>query len=452
MLPVGPVNKVNGYSPYNSSCSMAGNDLFINPEGLYIEGLLGKGDISDIPFFNEVRVEYAKVWRFKDGLLRKAFENFLNKGRGRAFDKFCSKQGWWLDDYCLFAALKDRYSKGWQDWPDDIRKRHKRAVRRASEELGERVEYEKFKQYLFSRQWGRLRQYCADRGIRLIGDVPIYVAPDSSDIWANPEYFKLDRDLRPKAVAGVPPDYFSDTGQLWGNPVYDWRRLACDGFKWWLGRIGRTLELFDMVRIDHFRGLVAYWEVAAGARTAKNGKWVDARPKEFFDAVMRAFPKMPLIAEDLGVITPDVVDWIERLGLASMKVLQFAFDDPGVNTHIPHNHIRNCIVYTGTHDNNTTRGWYWRELSRGGKKNLRAYTGGSVTKKNVHEVLMRMAMGSVADCCILPVQDVVGLGEKARFNKPATKRGNWQWRIDEKMLSGRRADKLADMVELFGRC
>ena len=311
---------------------------------------------------------------------------------------------------------------------------------------------QKFLQYVFFQQWNSLRSYCNQRGIQIFGDIPIYVEHDGVDVWTNPELFKLDNGKKPQVVAGVPPDYFSETGQRWGNPIYRWDVLKDTGYAWWIRRLQHNIKLFDLIRIDHFRGFVGYWQVPAGEANAINGRWVEAPAEDFLNALLRRFPQLPIIAEDLGVITPDVREIMHRFELPGMKVLLFAFgDDLPTNPYIPHNLPRNCVLYTGTHDNNTTRGWFEREAAPEIKERLFRYLGREVPAEYIHWELIRLAMMSVANMVIFPMQDILGLGEEARMNRPATSQGNWQWQLSPEQLTPSLAERLLGMTELYGR-
>jgi 4-alpha-glucanotransferase len=325
-------------------------------------------------------------------------------------------------------------------------------LKQLENELHHKIEEEKFLQYLFYQQWLGLKDYCNQRGIQIFGDIPIYVIHDSADVWANPELFDLDDAGYPSAVAGVPPDYFSETGQLWGNPLYRWDRLRETGYAWWITRMAHNARHLDLVRVDHFRGFVGYWEVPAGEDSAINGRWVEAPADDFFNTLLKRFPRLPIIAEDLGVITPDVREIMHRFDLPGMKVLLFAFgDDLATNPYIPHNLPRNCVIYTGTHDNNTVRGWLEREATSETKQRLVQYLGREVSVERIHWELIRVAMMSVADMAIFPMQDILGLGESARMNRPATTQGNWQWQLVPEQLTPALAANLLEITEVYGR-
>jgi len=349
--------------------------------------------------------------------------------------------------------LKRYFKKfDWSRWPEDLRDRKEDAIKKWRGKLNEEISKETFFQYIFFKQWKALKNYCSGKNIRIIGDVPIYVNYDSSDVWANPEIFSLNENKMPAFIAGVPPDYFSSTGQLWGHPVYNWDALKKNSYSWWIKRIEHNINLYCIFRLDHFRGFVGYWEVPAGEKTAVNGRWVKAPAEDFFTELFKKFPSLPLIAEDLGVITQDVKDIMNKFGFPGMKVLLFAFeDDFPTNPYAPHNHVRNCVVYTGTHDNNTVKGWFKKELNSDSKKRLSEYLGLEVSDKTVHWDLIRIAMESVADTAIVPMQDILGLGEKARMNLPASSKGNWQWRVTKRQLSPALIKKLSDMTIIAGR-
>jgi len=369
------------------------------------------------------------------------------------YERFCSENSPWLDNYAFFVALKTHFrGKVWTEWPQEVRERQPEALEALKNQLHGRIEMQRFLQYLFFQQWNSLRSYCNQRGIQIFGDIPIYVEHDGVDVWTNPELFKLDNDKRPQVVAGVPPDYFSETGQRWGNPIYRWDVLKETSYTWWIRRLHHNIKLFDLIRIDHFRGLIGYWEVPAGEANAINGRWVEAPGEDFFNELLKKFPYLPIIAEDLGVITPDVREVMRRFELPGMKVLLFAFGgDLPTNPYIPHNLPRNCVLYTGTHDNNTVKGWFAREATPEIKKRLFHYLGREVPADRIHWELIRLAMMSVANMVIFPMQDILGLGEEARMNRPATSEGNWQWQLIADQLTPAVAENLLEMTEIYGR-
>jgi len=454
ILPLNPTSLLSGNSPYTSTSAFAGNPLLISPDRLLEEGFLTPGDLKKIPPFVDGRVDYGVASDFKRVLLRKAFERFVHDRRGdNGFTTFCKENSYWLDEYALFTAFKE-HSGGtpWCTWPEELRRGGSADRLKWHEELADRILAEKFVQYLFFLQWSALKDYCRKRRIQLFGDVPIYVSYEGADVWANPGIFQLDDDWQPAAVAGVPPDYFSATGQLWGNPVYRWEVLKETGYEWWIQRLSHNLRLFDLIRLDHFRGFVGYWTVPASETTAVNGKWEPAPARHFFSVVAKYFPFFPIIAEDLGLITPDVREVMAEFGFPGMRVLQFAFtDDLSTNPYAPHNHRRNSVIFTGTHDNNTTCGWFQKELDERGRERLLSYLGRRVEETEIHWELIRLAMMSVGNTVIIPMQDILGLGEEARMNVPSVARGNWEWRLQPDQLTAELAGRIAAMTCLYGR-
>lgn len=453
ILPLNPTGLANGNSPYQSVSAFASNPLLISPEIMVRDGFLAQSDLERAFDFPEGRIDYPAVLGYKERLFDLAYDHFKQEGHTHEYEVFCAENSSWLDDFALFLALKTRFpQKVWVQWPQEIRDRQPEVLESLKNELHDAIEKAKFLQYVFFQQWRPLKDYCNQRGVQIFGDIPIYVIHNSVDVWANPELFTLDDERKPSVVAGVPPDYFSETGQLWGNPIYRWDVLQERGYGWWIQRVGHNLKLFDLIRIDHFRGLIGYWEVPAGEPNAMKGRWVEAPAEDFFNALLRRFPQLPIIAEDLGVITPDVREIMHRFELPGMKVLLFAFDeDLPTNPYIPHNLPRKCVLYTGTHDNNTTRGWFEREATPEIKERLFRYMGRGVTAEEIHWELIRLAMMSVANMAIFPVQDILGLGEEARMNRPATTEGNWQWRLSPEQLTPSIADRLREMTELYGR-
>jgi 4-alpha-glucanotransferase len=452
ILPLTKTSIAYGNSPYSSFSAFAGNSLLISPDLLIKDGILSKSDIGSKPGFSVRSVNYDDVSAFKNRMLGKAFQKNRDSMRGdREYNLFCNKNSFWLDDYALFFSLKRRFEKmDWGCWPENLRDRRGGDLRRWRKKLSEEIEMEKFVQYIFFRQWEKLKQYLDNKHLRVIGDMPIYVNYDSSDVWASPDIFRLDKKKTPAYVAGVPPDYFSSTGQLWGHPVYNWGALRDSGYSWWLKRIEHNLRLFHMFRLDHFRGFVAFWEVRASETSAINGRWKKAPAKDFFKTLFEQFPRLPIIAEDLGYITPDVREVMELFGFPGMKVLMFAFSKNLV-MHAPHNYVRNCVVYTGTHDNNTIKAWFENELEPANRKKLSEYIGHMVSNRNVHWQMIRLAMRSVADTVIIPMQDILGLHEYARMNRPASSRGNWEWRLRPEQLSPSLVKRLSRITAIFDR-
>ncbi|MCB2231021.1 4-alpha-glucanotransferase [bacterium] len=453
VLPLNPTNLAHGNSPYSSVSAFAIEPMIISPELLVEYGYLDPEDIADHPPFPDDKVDYETVFAYKRSLLDRAWERFRRGSDRRSFDAFCLEHAAWLDPFVLFLALKDEAGgKVWSDWPGELRNRDTGSIEAAWKRHANACERQKFFQYLVFEQWFNLKNHAAGRGVRIIGDIPIYVNYDSVDVWSNPGIFKLDDNLQPTGVAGVPPDYFSETGQLWGNPVYDWQALRSSGFEWWLRRLGHTLHLFDKVRIDHFRGLASFWEVPFGEKTAVNGEWQEVPSDEFFGAVRERFPDLPIIAEDLGFITEDVIELRDRFGFAGMKLVIFAFgeDNPG-HPYLPHNYIANAVAYTGTHDNNTVRGWLEEEADEEAVLRLSKYVGHAVTTSSVHADMIRLIMVSVAETVIVPMQDLLGLGAEARMNVPSTANGNWTWRVVPEQLVAETLMWLADQTVRFGR-
>ena len=466
VLPLGPTGF--GDSPYACFSTFAGNPLLIDLDALVADGLLRPEDIADVPGCSADRVDFGAVLEWKRPRLAAAAQRFLSGGSPvprSDFDAFCAAQAHWLDDYALFMAVKDHFdakaaAEGVADatwfsyWDRDIRLHEAAALARWGAACAPQIDTYRVWQYLFFRQWDNLKRYANTRRVRILGDVPIYVSADGVDAWANPSLFKLGADGRPSVVAGVPPDYFSETGQLWGNPLYDWERMAEDGFSWWVERFRAVLTLCDTVRIDHFRGFAACWEVPADAETAVGGEWVETPGRELFAAVRGALGDLPLVAEDLGVITPEVEALRDELGLPGLKVLQFAFDPKedgrldAAHPFLPHNYPERCVAYTGTHDNDTTRGWY-DERSDEERHLIRTYAacddGGAVW------ALIRTALASVARYAIVPMQDALNLGTEARMNRPAHASGNWDWRMPAEALHPDLAAALRTLVHIYGR-
>lgn len=456
ILPLNPTDSAHGNSPYNSVSAFANNTILISPECLVQDGFLEKNDIENPPLFPKHTVHYHDVTRYKRQLFCRAHEHFKKNHTNRytyEYERFCRENSNWLEDFALFVALKDHFQgKVWSEWPEEIRDRKPEPLETLRKQLENKIGMEKFLQYLFFHQWSALKNYCNDRNIHLIGDIPIYVCYDSADVWAHPRLFKLDERKQPVSVAGVPPDYFSTTGQRWGNPVYQWDILKETRYAWWIQRIKQNLSLFDMVRIDHFRGFVAYWEVPSSEKTAINGRWTEVPVEDFFTTLFKHFPSLPIIAEDLGTITPDVREIIHRFEFPGMKLLLFAFGwNLSTNPYAPHNHVKNCVVYTGTHDNNTVRGWFENEIPQEDKERLFHYLGREVPGQEIHWELIRLAMMSVANMVIVPMQDVLGLGEESRMNRPSITEGNWLWRLLPEQITPSPVQKFRGMTEIYGR-
>ena len=456
ILPLSPTDPATGNSPYSSRSAFAANPMLIDPEDLVDRGLLSASDLEEDRPPAAGPVDYDAVQAYKHRLLERAFEAFRtgsNAAQREDFERFCREQAGWLRDYVLFVVLKARHGgKAWWDWDRDLAHRDAGALARLEEELEEDLAREQFVQYLFFSQYRRLKKEAKERGVRILGDLPIYVSQDSADVWAHPDLFKLDGRGRPTVVAGVPPDYFSTTGQLWGNPVYDWEGRREAVFAWWTERMAHSLELFDLVRIDHFRGFASYWEVPAHHRTAVHGRWVPGPGPALFEHFQSRFGSLPLVAEDLGTITEDVRDLMAQFQIPGCRVLLFAFgDDMPDNPHRPDNHAENAVVYTGTHDNNTARGWFEEETDHRIRQRLAAALGHDPQADHIAWDLVRLAYSSPARLAMIPVQDILGLGSDARMNKPATAKGNWRWRMGPEDLPPDLAARVKDALSATGR-
>lgn len=452
-FPLGPTGF--GDSPYQCFSAFAGNPLLVSLDLLKKDGLLAAQDLTLEDKFDDENVDYGRVLNFKMPLLKKAFETFKSKNdflENNKFERFIYDNCNWLDDYALYRAVKDYFGgECWVDWEDKgILFRKEESIKEYSKKLADDIKYRKFIQYQFFKQWSELKAYANRNGIKVIGDIPIFVAFDSADAWANPELFLFDEDRKPVQVAGVPPDYFSETGQLWGNPLYNWDIMKENGFQWWIDRIKSNLKLADIIRIDHFRGFAAYWGVPAGEETAINGQWYPSPGKELFTAIKDNLGSLPIIAEDLGIITPDVDELREHFNFPGMKILQFAFTAGVESNHMPHMYQKNLVVYTGTHDNNTTIGWY-KSLNEDDKNLVKNYVNINKKGSDVAWDLIREAMSSVADIALLPAQDLLGLDERARMNTPSVSQGNWQWRYKKGALNKNMTLKLKNMTNLYFR-
>jgi len=453
ILPLNPTDIMCGNSPYFSRSAFAMNPLVIGSDRLVEDGFVLPSDIPAPPQFFPGRIDYDRSAAYKAAIFERAFRRFQASPASGQYRDFCEMNAFWLDDFALFTALKARFvGRAWSAWPEALRDRAPEALREANRDLAEQVEKEKFFQYLSYSQWFSLKSYCNELGIEIIGDLPIYVCYDSADVWVNPHIFKLDDQKLPTAVSGVPPDYFSETGQLWNNPVYRWDVLQKTGYKWWIERMGHTFNCFDRVRIDHFRGLVQYWEIPAGEKTALNGEWQEVPSVHFFKTLIEWFQKFPVIAEDLGYITPDVQEIMDRFQFPGMKVLIFAFgDDDPMHPFLPHTYPKNCVAYTGTHDNNTLRGWFENDTTAEEKKRLFRYLYRVPRAEEIHWEMIRLIMMSVADRVVIPMQDILGLGQEARMNQPAIPLGNWAWRLDPGQITPETEEKLRILTETYGR-
>lgn len=447
ILPLGPTGY--GDSPYQSFSTFAGNPYYIDLELLIEEGLLTKEECDAYDFGdNESYVDYEKVYNARFDVLRKAFKRFDNSTAD--YKAFLERTKQWLDDYALFMAVKNKFDgKSYSEWDEDIKTRQKAAVEKYTQECRDEIDFYKFQQYYFAKQWTELKAYANKNGVEIIGDIPIYVAFDSSDTWANPELFQFDENLQPVAVAGCPPDAFSATGQLWGNPLYRWDYHKETNYEWWVRRIAYCYELYDVVRIDHFRGFDEYYSIPFGDPTAEFGHWEQGPGFDLFKVIKEKLGKKNVIAEDLGFLTDTVIKLVKKTGFPGMKILQFAFDSREESDYLPHNYTNNSIVYTGTHDNDTVVGW-WETCSKNDKAFAKRYLNVKSTK-DIHKALIRACLASVSDTAIIPMQDYLGLGSEARINIPSTLGNNWKWRLKDGQFTEELADEIYDLTKLYYR-
>ena len=450
VLPLNPTGY--GNSPYQGLSATAGNPLFIALNALIPMGLLTRKDLSHRPRFTHKKVDFGKVLPWKMEKLHQAFLNYLDQPSAdlaKLFKSFCRKNKSWLDDYALFMTIKDQQDlQPWDTWPEELRFRDPSALKKFQRENSQAVEEHKFLQFLFFLQWQKVKNYANDHGVQIIGDIPIFVGYDCADTWTNPDLFFFDKEYKPTVVAGVPPDFFSKTGQLWGNPLYDWKKHKKTAYAWWIERIHQTLNLVDIIRLDHFRGFAGYYEIPAGSKTAEKGRWVNGPGKDLFDALYKHFGDLPFIAEDLGVITPDVVELRERYHLPGMRIVQFGFNPVPESGFIPHNFESNTVAYTGTHDNSTALGWY-RSVPKSAQERFRAYTGN--TRETVPHAMIRILWQSVALFAIAPMQDFLNLGDEARMNFPSTLGGNWEWKMESRWNSSKLEKWLLEINQLYDR-
>ena len=456
ILPLGPTGY--GDSPYQSFSTYAGNPYFIDLETLVKEGLLTEAECAEYDFGDQAdSIDYEKIYKSRFKVLKKAYERFRDRMRDghqekAEYERFVSENAFWLDDYSLYMAVKDKNDGvSWNEWDAPLKNRDREALAAAGEELAEEISFYKFQQYEFDRQWKKLHAYANEQGVKIIGDIPIYVAFDSADTWAAPQMFQFDENNEPTGVAGCPPDAFSATGQLWGNPLYDWEYHKNTGYEWWIRRIEHCLKLYDVVRIDHFRGFDEYYSIPYGETTAINGKWMPGPGMDLFRAIEEKLGRPEIIAEDLGFLTPSVLQLLKDSGFPGMKVLQFAFDARESSNYLPHTYPTNCVDYTGTHDNDTTRGWYHAV-----GKYARDFAKEYMCKPRMDEDTLAgdficLAMGSVADLCVIPMQDYLGLGSEARINIPSTLGGNWVWRMKEGQFDEETAEEILRVTRLYGR-
>ena len=452
IFPLGPTGY--GDSPYQSFSSFAGNPYLIDFDLLIEAHLLSEEDLRDVFFGdNEEYIDYGAIYNQKYPLLRKAYENFKssdNHEMKENLEHFKRENASWLNDYSLYISLKNHFNGlPWNEWAHDIKNREHGAMEHYRNELADDIEYHNFIQFLFFKQWGDVKRYANENGIKIIGDIPIFVAADSSDAWANPEIFLFDEERKPVKVAGVPPDYFSATGQLWGNPLYNWQKLKETNYSWWVERVRANLSTCDIIRIDHFRGFEAYWAVPYGDDTAINGQWEPGPGIDLFNAIKSQLGELPIIAEDLGLMTQGVIDLREATGFPGMKILGFAFDSGEENDYLPHTYTKNCVVYTGTHDNDTLIGWF-QKAKEEDRQFARDYLN-SRSDDEIHWDAIRGAWSSVASMAISPVQDFLGLGSEARINTPGVASGNWQWRLKQGVLTDELAEKIAKLTKIYSR-
>ena len=448
ILPLGPTGY--GDSPYQSFSTFAGSPYYISLDALIEEGLLTEEECSSVDFGNDTkRVDYEKIYYTRFELLRKAFER-ANRSDDADYSAFVKENELWLKDYAMYMAVKDSLGGvSWIEWDEEIRLRKPKAMKKYEKELADDTAFYSYQQYLFSKHWSALKEYANKKGIQIVGDIPIYVAFDSADTWAKPELFQLDQKNVPTAVAGCPPDAFSATGQLWGNPLYRWDYHEETGFAWWMQRLAHCFDIYDIVRIDHFRGFDEYWAVPYGDETAENGEWKPGPGYKLFEVMKKTLGNRAVIAEDLGFLTPSVLKLVKKTGYPGMKILQFAFDATGESDYLPHKYPNNCVVYTGTHDNDTVNGW----LATLNKKDL-AFVKKYVNVKRTPELcetLIRTALGSVADTAIIPMQDYLGLGGEARINTPSTLGGNWEWRMERDACTEELSKHMLELAWIYGR-
>ncbi|MBZ0182959.1 MAG: 4-alpha-glucanotransferase [Melioribacteraceae bacterium] len=449
VFPLGPTGY--GDSPYQCFSAFAGNPLLISPDLLAEEGLLSQHDLENIPHSDPNKIDFGQVINYKKELLVKAFENYKHKNEN-GFNDFCEINKNWLDDFALFMAVKD-YHNGilWTEWSEDIAFRKKGAVEAWTKKLEEKIFFQKFIQYKFFMQWGAVKDYANSKGIKIMGDLPIFIAYDSSDLWANKDLFTVDEHGKLETVAGVPPDYFSETGQLWGNPLYKWEVMKKHHFRWWKDRFKQMYELVDIVRIDHFRGFDAFWEIPGDAPTAQTGKWVDAPGRELFKEIKKELGDVPIVAEDLGVITESVEELRDMFEFPGMKILQFGFGPNGDNGFLPHNHVKNCVVYSGSHDNDTTKGFFENErrMNSGIYEWTQKYL--NYYGEDIVFAVIKAAYASVANTTVIPLQDMLNLGTEARMNFPGKLGGNWTWRFTWEQITEDLASVYAEMVDMYDR-
>ncbi len=452
ILPLNPTSAEYGNSPYQALSAFAGNTLLLSPELFVEDRLLSEADIEKLRLRSR-RVDFEAVAAKKKIMLRKAYSKFVQKGENssQAFKEFCSRNSSWLDDYSLYLALRDYSNLPWYEWPSHLRGRDPSFLAQKRAKLEKCISKEKFAQFQFERQWDLLKRYCQAKAVQIMGDLSFYVAYDSADVWSHSELFKLDSKKKQRYVGGVPPDLFSEKGQLWGNPVYNWPQLKSMGFKWWIERIRKTLHFCDLIRLDHFRGFTAYWQIPPESKKAKGGKWVRAPSKSFFSTLKSTFPNLPFVAEDLGVITGPVKSRLKELRVPGMKVLLFGFDGSKENPNLPSNYVANSVVYTGTHDTNTVKGWFSEEATDDERNRVFEYLRGKVSNSRISHEFVKLAVESKSNLSIIPVQDVLNLGSEARMNYPSRMSYNWVWKMKNDQLRSKNFENLAEFTQVSGR-
>ena len=455
ILPLNPCGEEQGYSPYSAVSGLAGNPLLISPEKMVKDELVTEQELKKFYVANHGKANYKEASLVRDVLFEKGFRTFLTNPKTHApFRDFCKREAWWLDDFALYSVLKEQHeNKPWYEWPAQYKNRQPKALGDINRFHQERINKAKWMQYIFDKQWKELKAYCNSLNVMMFGDLPFYVSYDSADVWSHPEIFKLDNARNMKGIAGVPPDYFNSKGQLWGMPVFRWDVLKKKGYNWWVDRIRKNFEMFDLVRLDHFRAFVSYWEVPAGEKTAVNGKWQRGPGADIFNTLQNKLGKLAFVAEDLGDVDASVFALRDAFGFPGMKVLQFAFgENMTTSDYIPHNYTTNFMVYTGTHDNNTTVGWWLKDTRQDVRANLKQYVDEpGISQNTIHLVLGKMAYASVARTVILPLQDVLGLDENSRMNTPASVKLNWLWRLKAGQLMPSFKNQLLKWARLYNR-
>jgi len=453
ILPINPTDGINGNSPYSCSSAFGGNPLLISPEMMVIDSFLKATDINTPKLLVEDKVDYSKVGSFKTRIFNTAFQRFQKMTDRKAFDQFVQSQQYWLEDFALFTVIKSVYGgRGWNEWPKALKTRQPQALEAFARKNSLALERVKFIQFLFFSQWHKLKSYANGKNVQIIGDIPIYVNYDSVEVWRHPSFFKIDKEGGLQFISGCPPDYFSRTGQRWGNPVYNWANLRKVKYSWWVERIAHDLQMFDHLRIDHFRGFAGFWQIPAHEKLAVFGRWVKGPGAAFFRALAKHFKTLPIIAEDLGEITPDVIELMKKFGFPGMRVLLFAFNgDIDNNPHVPANYPVHCVAYSGTHDNNTIQGWYRHEAKPHERANISRVLQKKFTLGNLHWVMIDVLMRSRAETVIVPMSDFLGLKEDGRMNTPATKANNWQWRLKPNALTSKLSQKIARMTKKTDR-